>query len=509
MAEPWGLVLGTAIVAGALLGWPALVIMLAVVVLVQVTRGHLDPRLIFLVVALAALGAGRAAVQEPAVLPPDLADATGATVRVESLPRTSAAGESVLVSVQHLTFETEVRPVGDPVVLAWLPAGERVAPGDTLEVAWSIDPLEIVDPGYGSYVAARGAVAVGRIWYVENHQEGAILLHRLVDLRHRVSAGLQEVLPGDAGALASGIVTGDDAALSDEARDAFLYTGTTHITAVSGANVAMILAIWNLVIPAGRFRRLIAVQVLIIASIWGYAVLVGLEPPALRAAIMASLILLASRSGRRPDLLTLLALTSAAMVLWQPGYVHMVGFWLSIVATGAIVMRVPTAPGTGWRRLIRGTVEGVALAQIATLPVILVAFGTWSLTSIMANAILAPLIWLAFPLCFILAAVVVITPWLGPIVALAPLIPLTVALQVVDRLGSAMPPLDFTNAGLAGVVAVALPCIIGLLLLSNETSRWSRIVAGQASLRPITVSLVLIGPTLGVLVAIVIALYAA
>jgi len=411
-----------------------------------------------------------------------------------------------LVSVETLAFESGSRPADDLIVLAWLPDGERVVPGDRFEVGWSVDPLEVVDPGYGSYVESRGAAAIGHIWWLSSRSDGPAFYRRLINLRHRVSDGLQTVLPGDAGALAAGIVTGDDSGLGESARDAFLRTGTTHITAVSGSNVAMLLAIWNLVIPAGRNRRLLVVQGLIIVSIWLYAILVGLEPPALRAAIMATLILLASRFGRRPDLLTLLALTSAGMVLWDPNYVRMVAVWLSVVATAAIIMRVPTAPGVNWKPVSRGMVEGVGLAQIATLPIVLSTFGTWSLTSVLANGLLSPLMWLAFPLCFVLAAIVVVVPWVAPIAALLPLIPLEISLSIVQILGAAMPPLDLHNAGLAGVVAVAVPCLAGLALLGANPKRWGGIAASQWRRRPVAVGALLIGPALGFLVALLIVL---
>ncbi len=506
MIEPWGLGVGVAILVGAMFGVPAMIVLPAIVAGIQVVRGHRNAGFIVLLVACTALGAGRAAMEPSPDVPPNLPASTGARLEVKSLPRTSAAGDSVMVAVTDLSFENGDVPVSGLTVLAWLPSGERVAPGDVLQVAWSIDPLEVIGPGYASYVESRGAAAVARIWWVSSRSQDPGILHRLVDFRHHISEGLERVLPGDAGALAAGIVTGDDSSLTDTTRDAFLRTGTTHITAVSGANVAMILAIWNLVIPAGRNRRLFAVQAVIIVSIWMYAALVGLEPPAFRAAIMATMILLASRSGRRPDLLTLLALTSAGMVLWDPGYVRMVAFWLSIVATFAIILRVPSAPGTGWRAMVRGIVSGVALAQIATLPVILTVFGTWSLTSILANGVLSPLIWVAFPLCFVLAAVVVLLPWIASLLALAPLIPLEVSLQLVRTLGSVMPPFDFNNAGMAGVAAIAVPCAIGLALLSTETQRWGTIVARQWRTRPEALAIVLIGPAAGILAGLLLAM---
>ncbi len=502
MTESWGLSIGAAIVLGAWLGPAAVVIMMISVLALQLLRQEFNVLFLIVVSACCLAGALRMAATEPPVAPPGLAESTGAIVRVDSLPRSSASGDSVVVLVSKLTTETASTEVPSFSVLIWLPAGQQVAPGDILTVGWSVDSVGTVSPGFGRYVNAQGAAGVARVWWVNVDDRGSSFIHGLVHLRSRISQGLQDVLPGDAGALAAGIVTGDDSGLSDETRDNFLATGTTHITAVSGSNVAMVLAIWNLVIPAGRNRRLLAIQFLIIVSIWAYAILVGLEPPALRAAIMASLVLFGSRFGRRPDLLTLLVLTSAAMVLWNPAHVRLVGFWLSVVATGAIITRVPSSTGIGWKATGRGMIEGVALAQIATLPIILWTFGTWTVTSVIANALLAPLMWATFPLCFMLAAVVLVAPFLAPLMAVVPLIPLNLSLQIVGALSSAAAPFDIQNAGVAGLIAVIVPCVIAGALLSRDARRWGAIVAKRWADQPALVASALIGPLAGVMVAL-------
>ena len=160
MSRPWGLGIGAAIVIGTSLGLPSLVLVPAIVLIVQGIRGRIDVTFLLVVVMCAALGAGRASLEGDLVVPVDLAESTGARLHVESLPRTSAAGDSVLVSVETLAFESGSRPADDLIVLAWLPDGERVVPGDRFEVGWSVDPLEVVDPGYGSYVESRGAAAI-------------------------------------------------------------------------------------------------------------------------------------------------------------------------------------------------------------------------------------------------------------------------------------------------------------------------------------------------------------
>jgi len=505
VTESWGLTLGVAVVIGAYVGLPAIPLMVAGVVAVQVLRRRFNALFLGVAVAAALLGVARAAMQEHQPAPAGLADSQGAYLTVDSLPRTSAAGNSVLATVHSLRVEDVNEPVEPFNVLVWLPDGAVVAPGDQLSATWSVESVDTVAPGYARYLRSQGASGVGRVWWFTVEREGSRFFHGLVRLRYRISDGLRDVIPGDAGALAAGIVTGDDSALDEETREAFLRTGTAHITAVSGSNVAMVLAIWNLLIPAGRNRRLLAVQMLIIVSIWLYALLVGLEPPALRAAIMASLVLAASRFGRRPDLLTLLALTSAGMVLRNPEHVRMVAFWLSVIATGAIISRIPTYPGVGTRSMARGMLEGVALAQIATLPIILITFGTWSFTSVVANALLSPLMWIAFPLCFVLAGIVIVAPWLASVVAIVPLIPLEVSLQIVRALSTVVPPVDLHGAGLPGQLAIGIPCLLGFLLLAGDAQRWGRILVLRSEQQPLLAATAIVAPTIGLLVGLVLA----
>lgn len=295
---------------------------------------------------------------------------------------------------------------------------------------------------------------------------------RLVALRRTLSNRFDAVLPGDTGALAAGVVTGDDSGLSDPARNAFLRTGTSHITAVSGSNVSMLLALWNLMVRPGRFRRLMLVQAAIIATIWLYAVLVGLEPPAVRAALVASLGLLASRCGRHPDPMTLLFLASAALVMWEPRTTGMVSFWLSFVASGALIGRLPAEPGGGWVANARAIGSGVFFAYLATLPIVLAVFGTWSVSAVAANAVLAPLMTAAFPLAFLLGFFLLLAPQVSGIIAWIPGIALHAVLQTVRTLSEVASPLEFRTAGWVGILPVALFCVLTTLAFSQDGRRW-------------------------------------
>lgn len=503
MAEPWGLLIGVSVVVGAWLGPVAAIPLLWLVLVFQFLRGRWQLLPLALVIVALAVGVIRASTQTELILPPGAADTTIAIGEISSMTRNSATGGSVLLLVDQVEPSTAISGNFEsfPIWLT-LPEGANVSRGDRVTVRWSLTPLAEVTPGFASWVQAQGAVGTAYAWNLDIVESGQPFYRFVEDLRDDISLGLMEVLPGDRGALASGIVTGDDSALSGSAKEAFRLTGTTHITAVSGTNVAMVVALWAALVPANRRRRLLLVQLLIVTSVWLYALLTGLEPPATRAATMATLILLGSRFGRRPDAMTLLALTSAGMVLWNPRNVEMTAFWLSVVATAAIITRIPQEADAGWKRQTRGMVEGVLLAQLATLPVVVNSFDTWSLISVLANIVLAPLMWAAFPLSFLLGGLVLVGQPVAIVFAWLPGMFLTLCLQVVEDLSRLVPEITVDHAGWAGYLLLSVPCAVIVLGMGRELRRWGQKLLDQWERYPLRTAALLAAPPAGALLAV-------
>src|SRR5699024_3849140 len=105
---------------------------------------------------------------------------------------------------------------------------------------------------------------------------------------------------------------------------------------VSGQHVALLagfLAIW--LPPKGRRRRWFSHGAILLA-IWLYVGMAGFGPSAMRAAIVASLMMLASWGGRRSDPVTILSLTLGVMALIDPAMIRSVGFLLSAAASWAL-----------------------------------------------------------------------------------------------------------------------------------------------------------------------------
>ncbi len=219
----------------------------------------------------------------------------------------------------------------------------------------------------------------------------------LSQFRTDLSDFLMQAAPGDTGALLSGLVTGDDGALSDGASSAFLNSGTTHITAISGANFAVLTLLLG-AMATGAMRRSLWFIVMATGVIWLYAALVGMQPSALRAALLASAILVGRWLGRVPDLLTLTLLLASVQIMLRPHDFHTLAFQLSIAATLALILVFDGSGRMGERSWALSLGLSVVAAQLATLPILAAQLGTATGISLFANLAIGPLASLAFPI---------------------------------------------------------------------------------------------------------------
>jgi competence protein ComEC len=220
----------------------------------------------------------------------------------------------------------------------------------------------------------------------------------LGELRARLGAVLRGAAPGDTGVLLAGLVTGEDDGFSPERQQAFIRTGTTHLTAGSGSNLALVAGMLATIGAATVGRHRAAWQVMTIVGVWGYALVSGAQPPSVRAAIVATAAICAFRVGRRPDFSTLILLAAGAMVIVEPKQIGSLGFLLSVAASLALALVVSGLLTRDRSSQLAVFLTATIAAQLATLPLLLPVFGTVSLTSVPANIIAAPLVALAMPL---------------------------------------------------------------------------------------------------------------
>lgn len=159
----------------------------------------------------------------------------------------------------------------------------------------------------------------------------------------------------------------------------------THLLAVSGSNLAFVVAIVRPLLErfgrAGRLSGGVAIVVL-------FGAMTRWEPSVMRAAAMAVLTMLAVYLGRPQLALRVLALAVVALVLVDPFLVHSVAFTLSAGASlGLVVLAAPIQQRLRGPQWLREGVASTVAAQVATAPIILGIFATLPLVSVPANVV--------------------------------------------------------------------------------------------------------------------------
>ena len=460
-----GIVAGAAALIGVASGWwgAAIVALLAVILLAV---GPSRPRWAICAVAIAAvvLGAWRAE-SDPS---------PARTARVSQ-----GAPSGVVVTAPDFTGQRQsfaVELPGEPGLVAdGLPARvclmagpvPVVRLGDTVEAKGKIEILADLPMGLRAAISARGCIASLYATSIRVSGSSPSVLRGLADLRTQLGAALRQAAPGDAGVLLSGLVTGDDDGFSTERRDAFIRTGTTHLTAVSGSNLALVAGILTTIGSAtiGRYRGLW--QLATILAIWAYALISGAQSPSVRAAIVATAAVLAFRVGRRPDYVTLIALAAGAMVVVEPGQIESLGFRLSVAASLALVLAMTGMMAIDGMSPLAGVLTATVAAQLATLPLLLPAFGTISLTSIPANIIAVPLVAIAMPLAALAAIAGLIWPPLGEVIAAPAALAATALIRTIDVLGAPEASVGVGVPPLSAAAVIAATASVLLLLIAG------------------------------------------
>ena len=205
-------------------------------------------------------------------------------------------------------------------------------------------------------------------------------------LRGRLSESIAETIPYPQSALGQALLLGRRGNLPPEMVQDFRSTGTSHLLAISGLHVG-VLVVMFLAAAAWLFgRRGLYFLIVPLVMVWAYALVSGLPPSVIRAAVMGSVYLVAVAVGRPGSVLPALALSAGVMTAVSPEIIQRVSFQLSFAAVGGIALAQSLAPqwsiGAGdssrWRtwgfHLLRAPVAALIISLAATL-------ATWPLVA--------------------------------------------------------------------------------------------------------------------------------
>lgn len=232
----------------------------------------------------------------------------------------------------------------------------------------------------------------------------------------------------DAGvALVPALVDGDDASLPEVVTEDFRTSGLTHLLAVSGTNLTILLA-FVLMGARGIGVRGRWLVVLGLAAVIGFVLLARGEPSVLRAAVMGSIGVLAlgQRDPRRG--LGMLSASVLVLLLVAPSMAVQAGFALSVAATAGILLLVPLwqqalaeslthRPGARWWAWLPVAVLVPLAAQVACTPLVAALSGQVSLVAVAANLAAAPAVGPVTVLGLVGGAVAVVWEAAGRVVA--------------------------------------------------------------------------------------------
>jgi competence protein ComEC len=274
---------------------------------------------------------------------------------------------------------------------------------------------------------------------------------------------------------ASGLLLGDDSGFSSKWKEVFRRTGTTHLTAVSGYNVAIVFSAVQLLLARAPFSRLPR-ALLGLATVVLFILLTGHPASVVRAGIMAFAVEAARFAGRPVKPLRALLLAGAVMTLLDPSLpLRDRGFQLSFLAVFGLAALAPPLRSTLFRRWPReaGKWAGETVAAtVMTAPLIAWMTGRYSLVAFACNLLLSVLM----PVLMAAAAVIVGLALVSPPLA-ALLAPFAAALLGVPlamlRTASSLPGAALDGpAAFVALVAIQSACLLLLV-------RWWRREGGR------------------------------
>lgn len=289
----------------------------------------------------------------------------------------------------QLTFESHESTVMQPTK-ASLPGRIKVSgfgetavfKGDVVQVSGKLTPLR------GGRQAQLGFAEIKVLSRANNPID---------TVRRNFAAGTYSALPEPLASFGLGILVGQRSSLPDEVSKQLAAVGLTHVIAVSGYNLTIIVdAVRRLLRKRSKYQTVLCIAVLVGL----FLMMTGMSASIVRASIISGLSIAAWYYGRTFKPLLLISLTAAITAGWNPLYLWGdIGWYLSFLAFFGVLVVAPLILrrmyGDHEPKFLQAILIETLAAQIMTLPLILFIFQQFSLISILSNVLVVPLIPLA------------------------------------------------------------------------------------------------------------------
>jgi len=308
---------------------------------------------------------------------------------------------TVETSTMSKNFDSPVRPDGisatkevEGEVLVSLNRYPRYEYGDQLKITGELLAPGVIDEfNYGNYLSRYGLYSVMYRPKVEKLDGGLgnAFWAMMVRVQDKFLNQISKLFPEPYASFEAGLLVGARKGIPDDLIEQFNITGLTHIIAISGYNITIIIVfvMWLLRRLPRRTQFIVAVGCIVLFTLF-----VGASPAVVRASIMGILGLLALQTGRQSNIHLTVLFTAFLMVLWNPKILWWdVGFQLSFAAVLGLIYvapwfdrwakKLPEAFG------IREAIQMTLSAQVTALPIIIYNFGRLSIISPLSNLLVA------------------------------------------------------------------------------------------------------------------------
>lgn len=359
------------------------------------------------------------------------------------------------------SYTCEARADGKNLATVRLSCDRELGAGSHVRVIGRVSRFE--NDAYGRSRVLRGEVRKVKAVRILSVDEGSS--GQLLRLRNGLLASIAPATD-PARSLIAGVVCGRSAELrAQPAGDWFSVTGTAHLIAVSGSHLAIVGFVSEGVLQKTRCSRGLQRAILAITLV-GYAAFTGASPSAVRACCMVFATLVVNGAGRRRHGLSALFVTMSIFVLLRPTVLFETGFQLSCASVLAILCFCPYVTyALGELGVPSGVASMLSVtlcSQLATLPITIPAFGTFSLIAPLANAVIGPVVSL------LLAVSIVLVPFslVEPLQAWALVVPMIAARCALffEQLFAAVPGAS-VSVPPDSMWIYLVPCLLAVLLV--------------------------------------------
>lgn len=353
--------------------------------------------------------------------------------------------------------------------------------GDEIKIKTKIEkPINFSDFDWVSYLKRYGTIATTsnnpRISLISS-DKGSIVLKKLYLVRRSFELAVQRTLPEPESSLGIGILIGSKQGFSQEIINDFSKVGITHIIALSGYNVTIIIIfLTDILLGYLRRRQIFIISVVLILL---FVAMTGAASSVIRAAIITLLIAYGKTIGRRADMTNLILLSAAVMVAINPFVLKFdAGFQLSFLAFAGLVYFSPILEKLFKKRFFRhlpGFIKSVTSetlsAQAFVLPLILSLFGLVSIIAPLTNVLVLPIVPATMLFIFISTLVYWMAPFIGHLAFLITYLPLKYIMSIAEYFAKlSLASLQISGNWQKAIIIVYILAIATILIKFQKTN---------------------------------------